>query len=96
MSARAWAAFCALSVVWGPPYFFIMIAVDELSPAFVAWSRIVLAVAILLPFAWRLGALRGLRGHSVPLVAFAVVEAAAPFFLISLGERYIASSLAGI
>jgi hypothetical protein len=49
MRARAWAAFCAKSVVWGLPYFCIKIAVDELSPAFVAWSLSVLAVAILLP-----------------------------------------------
>jgi drug/metabolite transporter (DMT)-like permease len=96
MSPRAWTAFCAMSVIWGLPYFFIKVAVDELSPAFVAWSRVVLAVAILLPLAWRVGALRGLRNHRGPLVAFALVEVAAPFFLISFGERYISSSLAGI
>jgi drug/metabolite transporter (DMT)-like permease len=68
-----------MSVIWGLPYFFIKVAVDELSPAFVAWSRVVLAVAILLPLAWRVGALRGLRNHRGPLVAFALVEVAAPF-----------------
>jgi drug/metabolite transporter (DMT)-like permease len=56
-----------MSVIWGLPYFLIKVAVDELSPAFVAWSRVVLAVAILLPLAWRLGALRGLRGYRAPL-----------------------------
>lgn len=96
MSPRAWAAFWAMSLIWGLPYFFIKVAVDELSPGFVAWSRVVLAVAIVLPLAWRLGALQGLRGHGAPLAAFATVEVAAPFFLISFGERYIASSLTGI
>jgi drug/metabolite transporter (DMT)-like permease len=96
MSPRAWAAFCAMSLIWGLPYFFIKVAVDELSPAFVAWSRVVLAVAVVLPLAWGLGALHGLRRQGAPLAAFATVEVAAPFFLISLGERYLASSLTGI
>jgi drug/metabolite transporter (DMT)-like permease len=61
MSPRAWAAFWAMSLIWGLPYFFIKVAVDELSPAFVAWSRVVLAVAVVLPLAWGLGALHGLR-----------------------------------
>jgi drug/metabolite transporter (DMT)-like permease len=89
-------ALWAMSVIWGLPYFFIKLAVDELSPAFVAWSRVVLAVAVVLPLAWRLGALHGLRSHGAPLAAFATVEVAAPFFLISLGERHIASSFTGI
>jgi drug/metabolite transporter (DMT)-like permease len=96
MSPRAWTAFWAMSLIWGLPYFLIKVAVDELSPAFVAWSRVVLAVAVVLPLAWRLGALHGLRRQGTPLTAFAAVEIAAPFFLISFGERYIASSLAGI
>jgi hypothetical protein len=41
-----------MSLIWGLPYFFIKVAVDELSPAFVAWSRVVLAVAVVLPLAW--------------------------------------------
>ena len=50
-----------MSVVWGVPYLFIKIAVDEdLSPGFVAWSRVALAALVLLPIAWRTGALRGL------------------------------------
>jgi drug/metabolite transporter (DMT)-like permease len=96
MSPRAWTAFWAMSLIWGLPYLFIKVAVDELSPAFVAWSRVVLAVAVVLPLAWRLGALHGLRSQGAPLAAFATVEVAAPFFLISFGERYIASSLTGI
>ena len=43
MTARAWAGFATMSVLWGIPYLFIKVAVDDgLSPAFVAWSRVVL------------------------------------------------------
>ena len=43
MSGRAWAAFAAVSILWGIPYLFIKIAVDDgVSPAFLAWVRVVL------------------------------------------------------
>src|SRR6185312_7899505 len=43
MSARAWAGFAAMSTVWGIPYLFIKIAVDDgVPPGVVAWARVVL------------------------------------------------------
>ena len=96
MSARAWVTFAAVSVLWGIPYLFIKIAVDDLSPGFVAWGRVAIGAAILLPFAWRLRALEGLRGHLRPVVAYAACEIAVPFFLIAAGEQHVSSSLASI
>jgi drug/metabolite transporter (DMT)-like permease len=94
MSPRGWALFAAVSVVWGVPYLFIKLAVEDLSPGFVAWSRVALAAAILLPVAWRSGALRGLPVRW--LAAFAVFEITGPFFLIAFGEQRVSSSLAAI
>jgi drug/metabolite transporter (DMT)-like permease len=96
VSWRAWLAFIALGIIWGLPYFFIKLAVQELSPFVVAWSRITLAALILLPIAWRRGALRPLRTHKGALCAFALAEFAVPFAAISIGERWIDSSLTGI
>lgn len=96
MSARAWALFATVSVIWGMPYLFIKIAVDEMSPSVVAWSRLALAAAILLPVAWKLGALRGLGERWRILTLFAAVEMAIPWPLISFGEVHITSSLAAI
>ena len=96
MSARGWALFAAVSVIWGMPYLFIKIAVDELSPSVVAWSRLALAAAVLLPIAWRLGALRGLGERWRILALFAAVEMAVPWPLIGYGEVHISSSLAAI
>lgn len=96
MSARAWALFATVSVIWGMPYLFIKIAVDEMSPSVVAWSRLALAAAVLLPVAWKLGALRGLGERWRILTLFAAVEMAIPWPLISFGEVHITSSLAAI
>ena len=95
MTPRGWILFAAVSVVWGVPYMFIKIAVDDdLSPGFVAWSRVALAALVLLPIAWRSGALRGLPLRW--LTAFALFEITIPFPLIAFGEQRVSSSLAAI
>lgn len=96
MSARAWAAFAFVATVWGIPYLFIKLAVDEVPPVVVAWSRIALGAAVLLPIAWRAGALHGLRARAVPIAAYAVCEITIPFPLIAAGERHVSSSLTAI
>jgi drug/metabolite transporter (DMT)-like permease len=97
MTARAWLLFAAVSVVWGVPYFFIKVAVEAgVPPAFVAWSRVALGAAVLLPLAWRRGALGGLSGRWAAVAAYTLCEVAVPFFLIAAGEQRVASSLAAI
>ena len=49
-----------------------------------------------MPIAWRRGALRGLSQHKAAICAFALAEFAIPFSAISLGERWISSSVTGI
>ena len=96
MSWRGWLAFVALGIIWGLPYFFIKIAVQEVPPLMLAFSRLLLATLVLLPIAWRRGALRGLWAHKSPILMFALVEFAIPFSAISIGERWISSSVTGI
>ena len=79
MSWRSWMAFAALGVIWGLPYFFIKLALQGLSPATIACGRVVLATLILLPIAWRRGALRAVMDHKLAVIAFALMEFALPF-----------------
>jgi drug/metabolite transporter (DMT)-like permease len=96
MSARAWWLFAAVSVLWGIPYLFIKLAVEDLSPVMVAFARIVVAFALLLPYAWHKGALRGLGAHWKPLAIYSVVEICLPWPLIGFGEQRVSSGLAAI
>jgi drug/metabolite transporter (DMT)-like permease len=89
-------AFAALSVIWGVPYFLIKLAVAEVPPLMIAWSRVTLAACILVPIAWRRGALASLEGHIGALLVFAFAEFAIPFAAISVGEQWIGSSVTGI
>ena len=97
MSARAWTAFATVSTLWGIPYLFIKIAVDDgVPPAFLAFVRVALGAAVLIALAWRAGALGPLRGRGRWLMVYAVFEIAVPFPLIAAGEQHVASSLAAI
>ncbi|HEY0340566.1 MAG TPA: DMT family transporter, partial [Steroidobacteraceae bacterium] len=96
MRWRVGGTFAALCVLWGLPYFFIKLALTEVPPIGVAWARIAFGAAALLPVAWHRGSLRGLGSHKLTILVFAFAELIVPFVLISLGERWVSSSLAGI
>jgi drug/metabolite transporter (DMT)-like permease len=97
VSARAWAAFAAVSTLWGIPYLFIKIAVDDgVPPFFLAFVRVALGAVVLLTLAWRAGVLGSLRGRGRWLAMYAIVEIALPFPLIAAGEQHVPSSLAAI
>jgi drug/metabolite transporter (DMT)-like permease len=96
VSWRGWGAFAALGIIWGLPYFFIKLSVQELSPVVVAFGRVTLGTLILLPIAWRRGALHSLGKHKAAICAFALAEFVIPFLVISFGERWIGSSVTGI
>jgi drug/metabolite transporter (DMT)-like permease len=96
MRWRVGLTFAALCVIWGLPYFFIKLALTEVPPVGVAWARIALGAAVLLPVAWQRGTLPAVLQHKRAVCAFAFAELVGPFFLISLGERWVSSSFAGI
>lgn len=96
MNRRSWILLLVLASLWGSSYLFIKLALEDLSPAMIVFLRTALAAVILLPFALARGALRGLSGRAGSVVVLAFVQIAAPFMLITFGERYISSSLTGI
>jgi drug/metabolite transporter (DMT)-like permease len=85
-----------LAALWGASYMFIKVAIDDVSPIIVVWVRLVLAAIVLVPIAHSRGALSALRPHVPTVFLLSVVQVAAPFLLITFGEKHIASSLAGI
>lgn len=97
MTARAWLLFIALSVLWGIPYLFIKIAVEDLSPAMIVWIRVALAAVILLPIVI---ARRDIRRLTVVdwswIVIFAFVEIALPFGALTYAEIRLSSSTTAI
>jgi drug/metabolite transporter (DMT)-like permease len=96
MNRRALLLFLTMSAIWGIPYLFIRIAVTDLSPFVLVFARTTIGMLILLPVALSRGELRGLAKSWPPLLAFAAVEIAVPWVLMSHAEQSISSSLAGL
>jgi drug/metabolite transporter (DMT)-like permease len=93
---RSWFLLFVLATIWGASYMFIKIGLRDFSPAMVAFARIALAAAVLMPIAVAQGALRGLWRRAAVVTLVGAVQVAGPFFLIPLGEQEISSALAGI
>ncbi|MHC5904526.1 DMT family transporter [Streptomyces sp. S6] len=97
MTARGWFLFSLMGVVWGIPYLMIKVAVEDLSPTMVVFTRCALGAALLLPFAIRQGGLpRAVRAHWLPMLAFAVIEIVGPWITLTDAERHLSSSTAGL
>lgn len=92
-----WVTLFVLAIMWGSAFLFTKIAVSEMSPVSLVASRLVIAAAILLlvVFVSR----RSLRVSATQAKFFlvmALIGNCIPFFLISWGQQWIASSVAGM
>ena len=96
MSRRGYFLFIALAVVWGIPYFFIKIVVEEATPAQMVFLRCGMAALIMLPLAWRDGSLVLALRKWKYVLAFAAFEFIGPWYLLAAAEQRISSSLTGL
>ena len=90
MSKRGWLLFAAMAVIWGVPYFFIRVAVKQLEPPVVVFGRTSLAAIVLVLLARRAGAIRPALQHWRPVLAFAILEMAIPWILLTTAEQHLA------
>ena len=85
-----------MCVIWGMPYLFIKVAVEEISPATLVLGRTALAALLLLPIAVVRHELRPLLPYWAPLLVFAAIEIAIPWVLLGVAEQEVSSSLTGL
>lgn len=96
MDRRAWTLLLTLASIWGASYLFIEIGLRDMSAPVIAFLRIALGAAVLIPLALSRNALSGFAGLWPSLVVIAFCQVAASFLLIAIGQEEISSSLAGI
>jgi len=96
VTRRGLLLFAGLGIAWGIPYLFIKVAVGELEPAMVVFSRSALAAILLIPLAlYRREVVAVLRRWK-PMLAYTVVEIVLPWYFLSSAERELPSSTAGL
>jgi drug/metabolite transporter (DMT)-like permease len=96
VSKRGWFLFAALGIIWGTPYLFIRVAVESVSPAVIVCGRMGLAIILLLPFAWKERPIEVFRKYWKGILFLALAEMVLPFGALSVAEKNISSSLAGL
>jgi drug/metabolite transporter (DMT)-like permease len=96
MSRRNWFLFIFVGFLWGIPYLLIKVAVDELSPAVIVFSRVAIGSLILIPMAMRLGSLMPAIKAWRYVIPYAIGEMVGPWFLITAAEEKMSSGLAGL
>jgi drug/metabolite transporter (DMT)-like permease len=97
VSRRGTVLFLALSLMWGVPYLMIRVAVRHgVDPGTLVFLRTAPAAVILLPVAWRTGALKALRGRRWWVALYAPVHFGAPLFFIAAAEQHLTSSVTGM
>lgn len=97
IAPKYWAMIATLGFVWGSTFLLIEIALEGMTPLWLAASRICFA-SLLLTVVW------GFRGFKlfhdktayVPLAIASIGSSALPFFLISWGQQHVTSSFTGI
>ncbi|WP_336923368.1 DMT family transporter [Aquipuribacter sp. SD81] len=96
MTRRGAVLFAAMSLVWGVPYLFTAVAVAELGPVPLVAGRLALGAAVLVPLALHRGALRAAWRHRWVVAAYAAVEMAVPWWLLSDAQQRVPSAFAGL
>ncbi|WP_344025607.1 DMT family transporter [Pseudonocardia kongjuensis] len=97
MGGQGWALFAAVSVLWGVPYLFIGVALQEgTGPLSTAAARVLLALVVMVPLAFRRRHRALLAGRWGRLALLALVEVVVPFSLIPLGGQTVPSGTSGV
>ncbi|HUV57262.1 MAG TPA: DMT family transporter [Acidimicrobiales bacterium] len=96
MSRRGWVLFLAMAVIWGIPYLLIRVAVRQLDPGVLVFSRTAPVAVLLLPLVVARGQLSMLLRNFKWIATFAVIEFGVPWFFMATAERHITSSLTSL
>ena len=96
MTRRGWLLFAAMSLIWGVPYLLIKVAVKHLEPVVIVFGRTSIAAVLVLALAKRSGAVAAAARHWKLVLAFAAIEMAGPWFLLTNAEKSLPSGLTGL
>ena len=85
-----------MGAIWGVPYLLIKVAVEHLAPAVIVFGRTSVAAVAHVALAARAGALRPALARWRLVAAFAAIEMAGPWFLLTNAEKRLPSGITGL
>ena len=96
MTKVGWSRFLLLGFLWGIPYLFLKVAVEEISAELIVFARVFIGGLILLPLAIKKGRLLVARRYWPFLILYSITEMIGPWYLITHAEKEISSGLTGL
>ena len=92
-----WLGLIALGLIWGASFLGVAVALEGVSPIWIATARIVIGAVTLSAIAWAMGVR---LQFSLPVLAFAagmaLLSNALPFYLLGWSQQHVTSGFAGI
>ena len=96
MSRKGWALFALVGVLWGVPYLFMKVAVEELSTPVIVFSRLLIGAAVLVPLALYEKTLRPALKYWKYIALYAVAEMVIPWTLITSAQKDLSSGVVAL
>lgn len=96
MSRKGWALFALVGVLWGIPYLFMKVALEELSTAMIVFARLVIGALFLVPLALRSPNFRLVRRFWLYIALYAILEMVIPWSLITSAQRDLSSGVVAL
>ena len=96
MSRKGWLLFSLVGLIWGIPYLFMKVAVEELSTPMIVFSRLLIGAALLIPLAMREGSLKKALPYWRYILLYAVLEMVIPWSLITSSQRDLSSGVVAL
>jgi drug/metabolite transporter (DMT)-like permease len=96
MSRKGWILFALVGLLWGVPYLFMKVAVEELSTPMIVFTRLMIGAALLVPLALREGSLKGALKYWRYILLYAVLEMVIPWSLITSSQRDLSSGVVAL
>ncbi len=91
-----WGRFALVGFLWGTPYLFIKVAVEEIPPSTIIFFRVLIGALVLLPLALSQKKILIPRKYWHIVLIYTVAELIGPWYLITNAEQKISSGLAGL
>lgn len=96
MSRRGWGLFALVGVLWGVPYLFMKVAVDELATPVIVFARVLIGALVLIPLATFKNALRPALKYWKYILLYAILEMVIPWSLITSSQRELSSGVVAL
>jgi drug/metabolite transporter (DMT)-like permease len=96
MSRKGWALFALVGVLWGVPYLFMKVAVEELATPVIVFSRLFIGAAVLIPVALSQKDVRSALKYWRYIAFYAVLEMVIPWTLITNAQKNLSSGVVAL